>query len=313
MKHKDVKSLPRKVAIKNYLLKKRPYKEPQEQNDGVKQILAENKPKIRKVAQYLMNGWKENINNSNLHGKVVVYRKNECLIFDNTGCTANNIDTKAGTIKKVGSCLTRDDVATAVNEQNNNRLANVNNENKQTGGLRKFGGLRKYEQNKNTPKNKENGTACMKRDSQLEKQARQEERSQYLELYNKLRSQHISDDLFQMAEKFKRSVVEARLIKDLNQMQKDFDNLKQSNDINDVEVVPVYDIEENYDQKFDSLEQIDGRQSFMSINSFIDGFNSPNNRIDGNRGGKAVDNRAETDGRLSLRSKKGRSDCCRVC
>ena len=310
MKHKDVKSLPRRVAIKNYLLKKRPYKAPQEQNDRARQILAENKPKIRKVAQYLMNGWQENINNSNSNGKVVVSRKNKYFTSKNMVHTANNHQTKVGTIERNASCLTKkqDDVANAVNEPNNDRLSNVNNGNQQT-----FGGLRKYEQNKNTPKNKENDTARIKRNFQPEKQPQQNERpqrSQYLELYNKLRSQRVSDDLSQMAEKFKRSVAEARLINDLNQIEKDFVKLKQNNgNIDGCFNLPNNTIDINLDGDH---TEIDSRQSLMSINSFIDGF-LPNNAIDTNRGGQAVDNRAETDGRLSLRSKKGRSDCCRVC
>ena len=307
MKYEDTKPIPRKVAIKNYLLKKRPYKAPQEQNDGVKQILAENKPKIRKVAQYLMNGWKENINNSNLHGKVVVSRKNKYFTSKNVVHTANNIDTKDGTIKQGAPYLTKKQVcvATAVNELNNNRLSNVNNGNQQT-----FGGLRKYEQNKNTPKNKENDTARIKRNFQPEKQPQQKERPKYRELCNTIYSQHIDHRLSQMAEKFKRSVAEARLINDLNQIEKDFVKLKQNNgNIDGCFNLPNNTIDINLDGDH---TEIDSRQSLMSINSFIDGF-LPNNAIDTNRGGQAVDNRAETDGRLSLRSKKGRSDCCRVC
>ena len=121
MKYKDTKPIPRKVAIKNYLLNKSLHQEPQEQNDRVRQILVEKKPKIRNIARYLMNSWQKNINANNSNGKVVVSRKNECLIFDNTVCTANNIDTKEGTIKQVGSYLTKkqDHVATATSEQNN--------------------------------------------------------------------------------------------------------------------------------------------------------------------------------------------------
>ena len=49
-------------------------------------------------------------------------------------------------------------------------------------------------------------------------------------------------------------------------------------------------------------------------NGNIDGcFNLPKTTIDSNRGGQAVDNRAEINSRRSSISKKSRSNCCRVC
>lgn len=312
MKYKDTKPIPRKVAIKNYLLNKSLHQEPQEQNDRVRQILTENKPKIRNIARYLMNSWQKNINANNSNGKVVVSRKNKYFTSKNVVHTANNIDTKEGTIKQGAPYLTKkqDYVATATSEQNNNRPLNVNNGNKQT-----FGNLRnKYKQIKNALKNKENDIACIKRNFQHENQTQQEERSKYLELYNKLHPQPISDHLFQKAEQSKRSNAEVRLNNELKQIKKDFDNLKQNNGIDGCFNLPKTTIDINLDgQAVNDLAQINSRQSLMSINSFIDGFNLPKTTIDSNRGGQAVDNRAEINSRRSSISKKSRSDCCRVC
>ena len=263
MKYKDTKPIPRKVAIKNYLLNKSLHQEPQEQNDHVRQILAEKKPKIRNIARYLMNSWQKNINANNSNGKVVVSRKNEYFTSKNVVHTANNIGTKAGTIKQGTPYLTKkqDCVATAVSEQNNNRPLNVNNGNKQT-----FGNLRnKYKQIKNFPKNKENGTVYMERSSQ------QEERSKYLELCNKLRSQRISDYLFQTSKQSKCFNTKVKLNNEIDQIEKDFDNLKQNNGIDCCFNLQKNTIDIKCDgQMVNDLAQINSRRSSMSEKSYSD-------------------------------------------
>ena len=55
----------------------------------------------------------------------------------------------------------------------------------------------------------------------------------------------------------------------INFIGKDFDKLKQNNGIDDV-YLPKNSIEENYDQKFDSLEQINSRRSSISKKSCCD-------------------------------------------
>ena len=81
MKYKDTKPIPRKVAIKNYLLNKRPYKAPQEQNDRVRQILVEKKPKIREISIWLRNGWKKQTDEDKNKISVSSYKKNSNTKF----------------------------------------------------------------------------------------------------------------------------------------------------------------------------------------------------------------------------------------